>query len=437
MGDTMISVHRIARRLSATVGLGLLGLGSLHAQVPLATTSARWLAWAGCWQQTDAPVINMPVVCIVPTSSVSAVDVVTVDSGKVVSRYTVDASGQHRAVNRDGCTGWESARWSADSLRVFLSSDLMCGALKRTSNGIMAISPNGEWVTVDAVTAGGNEAVRGTHYRQAAVPSQLTPELASAATLGVRLDRRAAAIAAGGKLTPKVIVEAIRALDTATVQAWLVERNEKFEVTAKTLIALADAGVPGSVTDVMVAAAYPEEFHFSRSPAPAAMTELSQSDSARIAADYLIGRNSCDPLSYYSPYGWGINPCSDYNAYRYGSPYARYGYGYSPFGYGYGYGYGAGFGAGYGPGYYSGVYTGPVVIVQNNSDAGHGRAVKGQGYTRSSGGSASSGSSGSYAPSSSSSSGSSSASSGSSAGSSSAGSSSSSGRTAVARPPLD
>src|SRR5262249_47709512 len=151
---------------------------------------------------------------------------------------------------------------------------------------------------------------------------QVSQEIALASTLGLRLDRLTAAVAAGARLTAGNVIEAVHALDTAAVQAWLVERHETYNLTAQTLITLADAGVPGSVTDVMVAASYPEEFHFGRATAPELTTILSPADSARIASDYLFGKSSCDPLAYYSPYGWGVNPCDPYyNAYRYGYGY--------------------------------------------------------------------------------------------------------------------
>jgi hypothetical protein len=418
----MITLRRFAARAAFVLGLVPLLAGARESKAQLIAANTRWQPWIGCWRQEDA--LTPPLVCIVPTASANAVDVVTVDSGKVVSRYTVDASGREHAVNRDGCVGSERARWSSDSLRVFLSAELTCGALKRSSTGVISLSSNGDWLSVDAVQAGRSEAVRATHYRAVDVPVQVPQEIALASTLGLRLDRRTAAVAAGARLTAGNIVEAVHALDTAAVQAWLVERHETYNLTAQTLVTLADAGVPGSVTDVMVAAAYPEEFHFGRADAPAPMTILSPADSARIAADYLFSKNACDPLAYYSPYGWGVNPCNPYyNADRYGYPGYRYGYGYGR-AYGYGYGYGAG--------YYTGVYTGPVVILSNNTSTDHGRALKGQGYTRGSSGSSTSGSSAASDGGSSSSSGSS----GSSSSAGSSGGSSSSGRTAHARPPI-
>ena len=437
MGDTMITTRRnVAHLLAGVVGLGMLTVVAPHAgaQQPTAA-NARWQAWIGCWQVDDPTqpynsANGIPVVCVVPGANASAVDVLTVDSGKVVSRYVVDASGAQHSVNRDGCTGFERASWSSDSLRVFLNSDLTCGALKRTSTGVMSMSPSGEWVMVDAVRAGGNEAVRSLRYREIGPPAQLPAEISVPATLARRMDRQTAAIAAGAKLTAGSIVEAVAKTDTAAVQAWLVERHEKYNLSANLLVAMADAGVPGSVTDVMVAASFPDEFHFARGAALPMTGELSPRDSARIASDYLFARN-CDPMSYYSPYGWGVNPCgSAYSSYRYGYP-GYYGYGYNGYNSSYGYGY---------PGYYSGYYGGPVVIVPNggNSDAGvsgHGRAVRGQGYTRSGGESTGSSSSGSTSSGASSSGGSSASPSTAGSSSAGAGSSSSSGRTAIPRPP--
>ena len=60
----------------------------------------------------------------------------------------------------------ESGEWSADNRRVYLHSDITCGAgVKRTGSGIVAISPIGEWIDVQSVSAAGNTSVRAVHYR--------------------------------------------------------------------------------------------------------------------------------------------------------------------------------------------------------------------------------------------------------------------------------
>ena len=434
MGDIMNTTHRIVARLAA----GALGFGAIVASpagAQTATTDAHWQAWVGCWRPTEA-LGSGPAVCVVPSTVASAVDVVTVDSGKVASRITVDASGRDVAVTRDGCSGTERARWSHDSLRVFLSSDMTCAnGLKRTTSGMMSISPNGEWLNVEAVTAANNTVVRAAHYAGVASTAGLPADVASVVVSSRALDARTAVIAAGSNLTAAAIVEVAQALDTAAVQAWIVERHQSFNLNSHTLTMLADAGVPGSVTDAMVAVTYPKEFRFDRAPAQPSMAGLSSLDSARIASDYLLDRG-CDANALYSPFGWGLDPCRYYY-----DPYqSRYGYGYG-LGYGYGspYGYGGYGGYGYYPGY-NGYYTGSIVIVRNTENP-HGRAVKGRGYTRPSsgayGGSSSSTYRGGGSQGSSASSGSSGSSSASGSSRSTSGGSSGGGRTAHARPPAN
>ncbi|MEO7084615.1 MAG: hypothetical protein ABI442_07015 [Gemmatimonadaceae bacterium] len=436
-----------ALRRTAFIGFAFSSFGALAsgAGAQSAAVNARWQAWIGCWQQVqEIPHESMiqavrppapPIVCVTPGANSSSVEIVTVDSARVLSRYSVDASGAPHAVDRDGCAGTESARWSRDSLRVFLHSDLTCAnSLKRVSTGVMSIE-SGEWVDVHSLSVVGNEGVRAVRYRQENAPKGLPSNLVSVIGNARRLDAQTAIIAAGAPLTAAAIAEASSAIDTAAVQSWLVERHEKTTVNAKILMGLADAGVPGSVTDIMVALAHPAEYHFDNVQSDDNMAggaALTRADSARIAADYNSHRRAdCDPFSSYSPYGWGYDPCSSYgygyNGYGYNG-YNGYGSGYGYGGYGYGsYGYGGlGYAGGY-PGYY---YTGPVIIVSNGSGTEHGRAVKGQGYTR--GGSSSAGSSTTRSPSSDA------GTSGSSSGSSSSGSSgSSSGRTAHTRPPTE
>jgi hypothetical protein len=256
-------------------------------------------------------------------------------------------------------------------------------------------------------------------------------------------------MAAAATLNVADIADAVQHTDPAVTQAWLVERGAQFNLDAKKLVQLADAGIPGSVTDVMVGLSYPE--HFALQAGPGQMLAggtLSARDSARIASQYVNDRcfDGIDPLwdapgSFDPCYGthWGLRS------------------------YGYGYGYGFGYGSGYSPyglydnGYYSpygyyngfggGYYSVPVVVVKGDqAPQAHGRVVNGRGYSQ---GSNSSGTgavpNNSSAPSSrgsssgSGSSGSGSSSSGSSSsGSSSSGSSSSGsgGRTAVPRPPV-
>jgi hypothetical protein len=379
---------------------------------------------------------SLPLVCVVPGTAASAVQVVTVDSGKVVARDTIDASGQQVAMSRDGCSGWRRATWSPDNRRVYLRSELDCaGGLHRLSTAVLAISPAAEWLDVQGLRVSGNTSVRTRRYRDVGIPANLPADIAGAlsnAIQGKQLAVATARASVGAEVLSRDIIDATRQLDPAVVQAWLVERGQRFDLDAKQLVALADAGVPGSVTDAMVALSYPEHFELQRAPVSSLYAEgpLTRADSARIANEYLYDQCSLgyDPF-WYSTCNFGYSSLYSIGSFgRYGSRYG-YGYGYSPYGYGYG---------NYG-GY---VYYVPVIVDRTATES-HGQVVKGRGYTRgtsSSGATSSSGggsrSSGSAGSSSSGSGGGGSGSSGSSSSSgSSGGGSSSTGRTAHPRPP--
>src|SRR5581483_7272022 len=106
-GATMTSMRHFALGAASALVV-ILGAGApLAAQT--ATPNAHWQAWIGCWQAGDpngaylspAAAPGQPVVCVVPGKSANAVDVVTVDSTKILSRYSVDASGARHDVDRE------------------------------------------------------------------------------------------------------------------------------------------------------------------------------------------------------------------------------------------------------------------------------------------------------------------------------------------------
>ncbi len=412
-------------------------------------TDARWQAWIGCWQPAanGGAIAGAATLCVSPLRSGAAVEVATIDSGMVKSRDTLDASGTLRTIDKDGCKGTERGEWSQDDRRVFRRVELTCnGGLKRVANTITSITPTGEWLDVQSVNVNGAAAVRATHYfsiaagNTASLPAEFK-NVGADMGLAVASARTAAAAA----LSVGSLVEAVRSTDTLAVQAWVIERGAAFtNLDDKMLVRLANAGVPGAVTDVMIGASYPDHFALKTAAPASGYNAYSELDSARIAnrarCDYGISAmwtalydptcgNSLYSSRYRSRYGY-----YDY-LYGYGNPYSLLGYGGYPY---------SGSSLYYG-GVYGGYYGAPQVIVKGSDQPAHGRVVNGRGYscgscsTTGSGGSSSTytggvdrsggytsgGSSASTAPSSSSSSGSSSSSS----------SSGDAGRTAHPRPP--
>jgi hypothetical protein len=381
---TFAILARTATRAALAAGLVAVVTVVVRAQSPAAP---RWNAWIGCWQAgAEAPAnrVAHPIVCITRVDGGASVELATVERERasVIARDTLDASGEQRPFSLQGCTGWRRGEWSRDGRRLFLRSEVSCGeGLNRTSTGVLSISNDGDWIDVQSATAAGNSSVRAAHYRAVTDTAGLPAAFASVVR-GNELRWQIARAAAGAPVSTIEVIEATQQLDTLAVQSWLIELGQTFELDGKRIMALANAGVPGSVTDVMVGVSFPRRFQLvEQEPARGAGyargagdadRPLTARDSAFIESRYYgqYGR-SCvgawDPMwmpSYYDSY---YDPC----AYRYGAP--GY-YGYRSY-----YGFAA-YGGYYGPSYY-GNYSGPIVIVRDDEPP-HGRLVKGAGYTR-------------------------------------------------------
>lgn len=382
-----------ARRfLFASLASAIVFVASGSALAQSVPSDPRWHAWIGCWTRLAAQdsATRQPI-CVIPAAGTSAVDIVTVTDGRISSRERIEANGERRPSERDGCSGWERAQWSPDGRRVYLESEYACANnVKRTSSGLIAMSLKGEWLNVLGVTMGDATGVRVLRHR-ALVPTVAIPvEIQSALEANRALADGTRMLAAAPVGTADV-VDAARQLNPAVVEAWLTERQQRFTVDAKGLVALADAKVPDGVIDVMVALSYPEAF----------AVKPSTTEVGSLVVDEGFGRSGVADASApgcggygFSLYGW--DDCYLYGYFPSAYSYSRYGsYGYSPYGYG------------YDP--YTGWYAGaaPVVITlqpRGDDSESHGRVINGRGYSsggsgNSSSSSSSSGSSGPSSPS--------------------------------------
>jgi hypothetical protein len=242
-------------------------------------------------------------------------------------------------------------------------SDLVCdGGLRRTSTGVISMTSVSEWMDVQSVAVGEQKAVRVLRYREASASAAVPAEITTA--LGSRpFSISAARLAATAPVSPADIVDVSRNLDAAGAEVWLLEQRLAFTADAKRIVDLTDAGVPGSVVDVVVALSYPERFAI----------DLNRREIETRPGEPNLGGSSMRPG--YGVYGGGWDPMWDpYYGSRYGRRY------YSPYGYSQ-YGYGYGYGGGYG--WYPGQRPVVIVVTPPVTEARReGRAVKGRGYTR-------------------------------------------------------
>jgi hypothetical protein len=288
-----------------------------------------------------------------------------VAAGKVTGRDRLEASGAQRRFERDGCSGWERGEFSPDGRRVYLRTEMACAHnVRRTGDGVLALTRAGEWVDVRGASVNGYTGVRTLRLRPAAEPAGLPADV-GAALKGRALGIETARVAAAAPASTADVAEVTRRAGAPVAAAWLAELRQRFALDARQLAQLADAGVPGSVTDVMVATTYPQRFAVG--PSGAARAERPGRD------DMASGRPG--PAAVLSPAwggAWG-NPWWGSNAFGFNA-------------------WNGGFGPGFGfaPGFFPGGFwgTGPVVVVRGNAGP-PARATRG-GYSQ--GGTATTGS---------------------------------------------
>ena len=272
----------------------------------------RWAPWLGCWQLVDetqrdanpdaTEVRGTPVarpstravsVCVAPAPEPAGITLQTLVSNQPVLDQTIVADGAGRPITDPDCRGTERAEWSRTGTRLFANALLVCGdQMMRKISGLAMIAGSGIWVDVQVVETGGRESIRVRRYRRA--PDQR----------GVAEVSRI-----GAPLTIDDVKEASGKVSPDAVEAALIATNARFDLNSRRLIDLADADVPDTVIDLMVALSYPRHFVVERATGGGTPSFF-------------------NPLSAVYPYP----------PYTYGDPYNEYlydAYYYSPFAYSY------------------------------------------------------------------------------------------------------
>lgn len=328
----------------AMIGAVALSIGASVASAQQAAIYGAGLqAWLGCWSPDPASAARVdgppPVVCIAPTAAVDVADVLTLQDGKVVAHETLDATGRSRPIDAARCTGVRSAAWSRDGRRLFVRSSGRCAGVPSTTSGLLTITADGDWLDVEGISAGGATSVRVARYREVALPAALPAGIASALRRQ-SLATRSVRTAAGVPVRAEDLLEAARAVDSAVLESWILERAQRFAIAERELAGLVSAGVPTRAADALGAVADAGEYAFTRpDDAGTAMTGTTT------AATY---------DGYELPFGWGWGPgfylpIGARNVHGYREP-RRYGY-----------------------------YRPPLVIVRRGRPAGLGVGVGGRG----------------------------------------------------------
>ena len=325
----------------------LLLAGLVPSVVTAQSVDSGWLPWVGCWEAAGVGE-EAPMLCVRPASDSRAMEFITWSEGEVISTETILADGVSRDSDREGCVGFEEARFSEDGHRVYLSSNYVCeDGVERGATGILAMMNPMEWVDIKVVEEAGERVPWVLRYRlasaskvEAAGMTNLVAPMAS--------EVKTARIIASARITEEDLIEAVGKVDPEAVEALIMERGDPFNINADNLIRLADAGVPGSVIDLAVAMSYPDQFAVKRGGMGTVNTGTTYANGPRRSFNVGLG-------AWGSPYGgYGYSPFYGYGI--------GYGYGYSPYSYGNRYG-------GYGG--YGGRNLSPITVETTRSNSGN------------------------------------------------------------------
>ena len=276
--------------LSAILAVSVDAATPRQAGTILSTSPAydsQWLPWVGCWRLWEEQVERAAgrgdefpertMVCMSPTADNAGVLLSASATGETLANRTLIADGTQRDVTDGDCQGWEQRAWSSDGHRLFTRAELQCGtpALRRTS-GVSFFSTNSNWIDIQLVEVGDREHLEIRRYtpideterlslleRQddpiTATERQELLNSAQASQVNPRTIRELRQVSTAS-LNLSNVREALLLADAQVVAAMLTETEPRLELTAKTLIELDNAGIDGSVIDLLVALAYPERF---------------------------------------------------------------------------------------------------------------------------------------------------------------------------------
>lgn len=229
---------------------------------------ARWLPWMGCWQlweeqvertaaEDGAEFPERTTVCITPAENGRGADLTArSDSGILVER-TLVADGVRHALGEGDCDGWERRDWSDDGRRLFTRGEVRCGNDEpRRMSGISLLSNRSTWVDIQSVSVGDRGHIEIRRYNPAR-DAEASDDVRLPATRGAIRDARQSI---AGPLDVSSVREAAAKADSPVVEALLTETQPRLNLDSATLIDLDDAGVDGSVIDVLVALAFPDRF---------------------------------------------------------------------------------------------------------------------------------------------------------------------------------
>ena len=313
---------RLLRVFSIALGLLLVAGGQSQAADQFSSqrdtvVDSRWLPWMGSWRllshtvnATDRDLEGEYLLKISPGKRETAVTVQAFQDETVLSEDTIVADGLSQSLEDEECSGWTRYSWSDTGKRLLFESESSCtGELAQEISGISVIDDRGRWLDIQLLRDQNERIMTIRRYSP-------VDEAEDFPGVGIRAARRAQP-SSGANFSIDEIIELSNKVASEVLEAALMELHRPFNINSKTLVRLADAGVPTPVVDLMVALSFPEKFYVERDTIY--LAEKSHSTSSGPGRGYYYTPYMYYPYHpwYWTPYShpyywysyWGVWPC--------------------------------------------------------------------------------------------------------------------------------
>ena len=264
--------------------------------------------WVGIWTIADDQQGNRATnpsqkgtVEIRPTTDGKGLEISRKASNQPDVQEVLVPDGTRRPVNAQNCSGWQSARLVPEAGLIIGSSEMSCkdtGSFATSS--LKMITATDTMVDILALKTAGQTrlAVRHLMYER---------DLTSTGDSQTGWAAVAARTALSAPWNLSTIIHLSRTIDTQLVQATLVEKKARLTLTPSSLKEMKTAKLPKEIIDLLVALAFPDEFHIQKNGNVELRPWLVSSSGSSSSPSYAPGSRIYYPGAFYncySPYGY-------------------------------------------------------------------------------------------------------------------------------------
>jgi hypothetical protein len=318
------SIHFLTGAIVAFASVAFLFTEITAAQTETPGKDPSLTAWFGVWTITDdhpsaATDSNQRnTVEIRPTSDRKGLNITRKNPSQPDVFDVVIPDGTKKPLNAQNCTGWKTYQWlpAAGSIVGFSETTCKDSGTFATSTLMMFVD-NDQMVEVLSVKSAGRAgvAVRHLRYEQylAPVPDSQPPWVA--------VEQR---ISLAAPWTFEAIIQLSKSVEAAMLEAAMIEKKVRLNLTAGSLKQMQAAKVPKEIIDLTVALTFPDQFHIEKngqvvlrpwivsSPSGSAPHRLTQG----VLTYYPGAFYDCNsPLGYYRGFSYSGVPGSCWNFY--------------------------------------------------------------------------------------------------------------------------